>query len=290
VGEQDTSTVVDDSTGQTNQVVIEQRVESLLFDDSSSSQSVDGAVQQSVTIVDNRKTNHHRVLIMLLLLCAIFFAAGYYYVSILATPPLPVAQMGPYVSPMIPVPVRPQMNLPVAIADHGDETPVAETETDSSVSALFVDSAVPLFTVAVGPFISDGDLQQATRRLEELGLQPQKVPGRGQVTMIRLLEGVYPEAEARNRLKELKKTVKSIFLLPLGDKLAVYAGSFHQESRALKMQNELALQMVKVSLVDSEVTMNGTLLVALQADQQTANEVAAHISRLGLHTQLLEKK
>lgn len=282
--------MVDNSTGQTPQVVAEQRVESLLFDDSSSSQPVDGAVQQAVAIVDDRKTNHHRALIMLLLLCALFFAAGYYYVSNLTAPPLPVTQMGLYVSPMIPVPVRPQIDLPVAIADNGVEAPLADSETDSSVSALFVDSAVPLFTVAVGPFISDADLQQATRRLEELGLQPQKVPGRGQVTMIRLLEGIYPEAEARVRLKELKKTVKSIFLLPLGDKLAVYAGSFHQESRALRMQDELALQMVKVSLVDSEVTMNGTLLVALQADQQTANEVAAHISRLGFHTQLLEKK
>jgi len=282
--------MVDNSTGQTPQVVAEQRVESLLFDDSSSSQPVDGAVQQAVAIVDDRKTNHHRALIMLLLLCALFFAAGYYYVNNLTAPPLPVTQMGLYVSPMIPVPVRPQIDLPVAIADNGVEAPLADAEIDSSVSALFVDSAVPLFTVAVGPFISDADLQQATRRLEELGLQPQKVPGRGQVTMIRLLEGIYPEAEARVRLKELKKTVKSIFLLPLGDKLAVYAGSFHQESRALRMQDELALQMVKVSLVDSEVTMNGTLLVALQADQQTANEVAAHISRLGFHTQLLEKK
>ena len=45
--------------------------------------------------------------------------------------------------------------------------------------------------------------------MKVLGLPPQKIPGRGQVTMIRLLEGIYPEAEARNRLKELKKTVKS---------------------------------------------------------------------------------
>ncbi len=289
MGEQDTSTVVDDATGQTNQVVTEQRLESLLFDDSSSSQSVDGAVQQSGTIIEDRKTKQLRVLIVLLL-CASFFGFGYYYVSNLTVPPLPVAQMRPYVSPMIPVPVRPQIDLPVAIVDNGDAAPLGESEADSFVSAPVDDSAVALFTVAVGPFINTADLQQATGLLKGLGLQPQKIPGRGQVTMIRLLEGIYPEAEARNRLKELKKTVKSIFLLPLGDKLAVYAGSFHQESKALKMQDELTLQKIAVSLVDSEVSMNGTLLVALQADQQTANEVAAHISRLGLHTQLLEKK
>ncbi len=108
--------------------------------------------------------------------------------------------------------------------------------------------------------------------------------------MIRLLEGVYPAAEARVRLVQLKKIDKSTFLIPLGDKLAVYAGSFRQESRARELQKNLADQMVNVSLVENDVTMKGTLLVALQADQQTANEVAAHISSLGLHTQLLKKK
>ena len=290
MGEQDISIVVDDSTGQTNQIVADKRLESLLFDSSASSQSVDGVVLPSVSIIGDRKTNSHRALIMLLLFCALLFGAGYYYVSNLTSPRFPVTQMEQYVSPLIPVPVRPKVDLPLAFAGKGDAAPLAEIETDSSVTAPFVASTVPLFTVAVGPFINAADLQQAASLLKDLGLQPQKIPGRGQVTMIRLLEGVYPEAEARVHLKKLKKTVKSAFLLPLGDKLAVYVGSFHQESQARKMQNELALQMVKVSLVDSEVTMNGTLLVALQADQQTANEVAAHISSLGLYTQLLEKR
>ena len=56
------------------------------------------------------------------------------------------------------------------------------------------------------------------------------------------------------------------------------------------MQADLAQKMINVSLVDSEVTMNGTILVTLQADQQTAREVAAHISSLGLHSQLMKKK
>lgn len=48
--------------------------------------------------------------------------------------------------------------------------------------------------------------------------------------------------------------------------------------------------MINVALVDSKITMNGTMLTALQADQQTAREVAAHISSLGLQTQVIEKK
>jgi hypothetical protein len=227
---------------------------------------------------------------MLLLLFSLLFGAGYYYLTFISASQLPATQAELYVSPMIPVPARLESDIPVAASDTGPETPLENVETTPLVTSLSVEGAVPLFTVAVGPFVNDVDLQQAIVLLEELGLQPQKVSGRGLVTMIRLLEGVYPVDEARIRLAELKEIDESAFLLPFGDKLAVYAGSFHRESWAKEMQNDLASHMVNVALVESEITMNGTLLTVLQADQQTANEMAAHISGLGLHTQLLTQK
>jgi hypothetical protein len=165
-----------------------------------------------------------------------------------------------------------------------------KTKEETPLSAPFIDNTVPLYIVTVGPFINAVELRQAIALLQELGMQPREKKGRGQVSMIRLFEGVYPEPEARIHLKELKKVVKSAFLLPAGDKLAVYTGSFHHESQARKMQDELVDKMINVSLVDSEVTMNGTMLIALQADKQTASEVLTHISSLGLHTQMIEKK
>ncbi len=293
--EQDIPTVVDDSAERietsAGEVIEQKRLESLLLDDSSRSPSVDYLLSGSRGVIGGRKVKHSGSLIILLLLVTFLFGAGYYFLSSIATKTSPVTQTDLYVSPMIPVPSRPQIDNPsVVMSEDTDETPSVKKEINSSDNTAVIDSAVPLYTVAVGPFINDVDLQQATSLLEELGLQPQKIPGRGPVMMTRLLEGVYPEAEARTRLAELKKMVKSAFLLPFGDKLAVYTGSFHQEDRAREMQNDLALKGVDVSLVDSEVTLNGTLLVALQADQQTANEVAAHISSLGLHTQLLKKK
>ncbi len=287
MGEEDIPKVVDDSA---NRATTQKSLESLLFDESPKPQSVNFVVQQSSQVIGDRRINHFGSLIMLLLLFSLLFGAGYYYLTFISASQLPATQAELYVSPMIPVPARLESDIPVAASDTGPETPLENVETTPLVTSLPVEGAVPLFTVAVGPFVNDVDLQQAIVLLEELGLQPQKVSGRGLVTMIRLLEGVYPVDEARIRLAELKEIDESAFLLPLGDKLAVYAGSFHRESWAKEMQNDLASHMVNVALVESEITMNGTLLTVLQADQQTANEMAAHISGLGLHTQLLTQK
>ena len=286
VGKWDIPEVIDDSAEKTStQVVRQERLESLLFDDSSHSQTGDCVVQQSSRVMGGKQT-----LIPLLLLVVLFFAVYYLYVSYISVARLPATQMNHYVSPMIPIPARPQNDLPAVRANKSHKTPPVGAEINSFANSPGANSVVPLFTVAVGPFINDIDLQEAIGLLEDLGLQPQKVSGRGLVTMIRLLEGVYPEDEARIHLAELKEIDESAFLLPLGDKLAVYAGSFHRESWAKEMQNDLAAHMVNVALVESEITMNGTLLTVLQADQQTANEMAAHISSLGLHTQLLTQK
>ncbi len=262
------------------------RLESLLLDDLGNDESVKHIVDREVTVVSGGTKNLFGLLSVLILFAALALGAGYYF---LTRPPLlqpPENQQYTYVSQKLPIPARPEIDNPVVVAE--EKISPEPGEKTSGVDPV-VNPKIPLFTVTVGPFINAMDLQQATSLLQELGLQPEKFPGRGQVTMIRLLEGVYPEAEGRIHLEELKRMVKSAFLLPIGDKLAVYAGSFHQESQALKMQDALAREKVTVSLVDIEVTMNGTLLAALKADQQTASEVATHLSSLGLNTQILEK-
>ena len=262
------------------------RLELLLIDDPDIVASGQHIVDREVKVFGEGRKNLFGLLLALLLFCTLVLGIGYYFLNRLPLPQPPENQQNYYVSPKLPIPDRPKTDNSAIVA--AAATP--ESGKKASVVSSTVNLETPLFTVTVGPFINDVDLQQAIGLLHELGLSPQRIPGRGQVTMIRLLEGVYPAAEARNHLAKLKKTVKSAFLLPIGDKLAVYAGSFHQENRAREMQKNLAHEMVKVSLVDIEVSMNGTMLVALQADQQTASEVAVHISSFGLSTQILEQK
>ncbi|MCD6582984.1 MAG: hypothetical protein J7K90_14410 [Desulfuromusa sp.] len=303
VDKQEVPAPVDRSAGVTErQENGSKRLESLLLDDSDSMQAVEHIADQEVKVVGGGNSGRFGLLTVLLLFCIFLFGAGYYYLSNMPSPQPPVNQMSHYVSPQYPIPDRPKIVLTTVVdvvaADEKVSVPDSnaiavekgDMEKKTPVLAPSVAAEVPLFTVSVGPFVNDDELQRAVTRLQELGFQSQKKPGRGQVTMIRLLEGIYPAEEAKIRLATLKKVAKSVFLLPDGDKLALYAGSFHQESRARQMQDDLAHEMIKVSLIDSEVTMNGTMLVALQADQQTAREVAAHISSLGLNTQMIEIK
>lgn len=274
----------------TDKAVVQKRLETLLFDDSSAPQMVEHAVPKRVESVSDGRMKRLGLLLILLLFCLLFLGVGYYYLSHAIVPQSPQPQLSRYVSPMIPIPVRSEKVISAVDVSPSQEVPLVKTEHQPEQVTPFVDDVTPLFTVIVGPFINADELHRAIGLLQELGMQPQEKAGRGPVAMIRLLEGVYPATAARIRLAELKEIVNSAFLLPVGDQLGVYMGSFHQEDRAQKMRDDLAGQMIDVLLVDSEVTMSGTLLIALQADQQTANEVVTHISSLGLHTQVREKK
>ena len=274
----------------TDKVIEQKRLETLLFENSSTPGKVEHTAHQKVERVNDGEMKRRGFLIVLLVFCILLLGVGYYYLSHVIIPQSPQPQLSRYVSPMISIPVRPVVNVSAADMSPPQEIPLIKSQQKSALVTPFVDDTIPLFTVTVGPFINTTELHRAIGLLQELGMLPQEKAGRGLVTMIRLLEGVYPAAAARIRLAELKKIVNSAFLLPVGDQLGVYVGSFHQEDRAQKVRDELAGEMIDVLLVDSEVMMSGTLLIALQADQQTANEVVTHISSFGLHTQVREKK
>lgn len=266
------------------------RLETLLFENSADPQGDDHVSRKTVETVDNGRSNRLGLLFILLIFCIFLLAGGYYSLNHIIAPQSAQTQFIAYVSARIPIPERPKETVSAAVVSPIEEILPKKVEEETVLASPPVDNAMPLFTISVGPFINPAELHQAIGLLQELGMQPQQKVGRGQVSMIRLLEGVYPAAEARIRLAELQKIVNSAFLLPAGDKLGVYAGSFHQESQAEKMRDDLAEKRIDVLMVDSEVQMNGTMLIALQADQQTANEVVTHISSLGLHTQMLAKK
>ncbi len=279
-----------EKTGLVERQVSQQKsLESLLLDDSGDTRSVERIAEQEVRVVSKRTTGRSGSFLTLILLGILLLGMGYYSLDNMPSQNPPASEQNHYVSPKLPVPVRPKIEIPV-VGVIVEKDSYLESDKDVIAAVPLVDIKAPLYTVTVGPFIQSDELQHAISSLQELGLHPQKSLGYGQVSMIRLLEGIYPEAEARAHLVRLKKAVNSAFILPSGDKLAVYSGSFHQRVRAQQMRDDLANKRIDVTLVDSEITMKGTMLAALQADQQTAREVAAHISSLGLHTQVSEKK
>ncbi len=266
-----------------------QSLESLLLDDFSQSRSVDSLAEQEVRVVAKKKESRFGFSLVFLLLIILLSGVGYYYFISIPKLNLSANHSPLFVSARFPVPERSIPTSPER-ASIVDKTVSTASNENITAEVSQTDSSLPLFTVFVGPFLNSKETQRSTLQLKELGFQPQVGSGRGQVLMVRLLEGVYPAEEAREHLDSLKRVVDSAFLLLDGNRAAVYAGSFYQRERAEKMQESLAEEKIIVRLVDHEIVLNGTILSALQADQQTAREVAAHLSSLGLRAQVKERE
>jgi len=274
------------------------RLEELLLDDSVCPSGGGSNTDQDVRVVGGKQGSHINSLIILIVFCLLVLGIGYFYLQSMATTPSARNQYQYYTSPKLPIPARPETVavdvstvVEQVVVDNMAKFPEEVVgEKIADIGAAPVNQPASLLTVSVGPLISDDEVTHAVEQLQQLGFQPETKRGRGLVTMIRLLEGTYPAAIAHNHLSQLKKNVKSAFLLPQGDQLAVFAGSFHQENRAKTLQSDLAKKNVHVTLVDGNVEMVGTLLTVIQADQQTAREVANLLSGLGLKTSISEKK
>jgi len=149
-----------------------------------------------------------------------------------------------------------------------------------------VEVTEPVYRVLVGPFISQRALERAEELLRQRGFQPERQRGSGTVDMIRLLEGIYPLALAQQRLEELRNEFASAFLLPDGDRWALYIGSFSDRDRARRQQRDLAERQIEVVQVDSQLTMEGPLLVVVRSGLNAAEEVATDINTSGLRARI----
>lgn len=217
---------------------------------------------------------------------------------------------GPTAAPShkLPMPSR-QSVAGAAQALHSESLPPGEVETAPAgqpagvldlapavIAPTGPTGAEPVVTVSarhywvqVGPFLSKTELATATGHLQALGFAAQISQGRGSVTMTRLLEGRYPEAAARQRLKQLSKTLGEAFILPEGDHWALYAGSFSDPARAIKAAAQLAEHGLEVTLVASELEKSGSLLTIELNDQATADQTAELINNTGYKTRIVSK-
>lgn len=176
------------------------------------------------------------------------------------------------------------------------EKPVA---TVKKAAAVPVKKAVPVakieqkqvaaYRVLVGPYLTKKGAEKAAEKLQELGYSAEETKGRGKVSLTRLLEGVYPRDEARERLTKVKETVGDAFMLPTGEKWAIYVGSFTDADRAARYMKKLAGKGISVTPVASVVEMDGRMLIAARGDRQTAQKASALISAAGFSSQVLKK-
>ncbi len=264
------------------------RLEELLLDDQEV-HPVEELTGREVRIVSRKRSalsSWWLATLVLFVLAAV--GAGLLQVK-LSVRPEPVApQASAAFEHRMPIPSRPVKAVP-------PPAPTADNpvhETAAPAQPLPSPAAAPartekLYTVAVGPFLTEEEIGRASAALEALGLQAERQRGHGRVDMIRLRLGGFPEQQARLRLNELKQYTNSAFLLPEGEQWALYAGSFHDRARALRLQQELAQQQIVVDLQTTAIEMDGTLLLALQADQQTARQVAGHVREQGLNAQIV---
>jgi len=174
---------------------------------------------------------------------------------------------------------------PKAVVTNQAEQPKA-IKVVVAKKAPTVVASKPQYQVLVGPFLNSGTLDKARGQLQSLGFEAKVTKGRGKVKMTRLLEGVYPRAEARERLQVVKKRVGDAFMLQTGEMWAIYAGSFSDPERAAKYADQLVVKGVNLTPIVSEVTMNGKMLVAVEGSQQKAKKAAAKVGAAGLMVQV----
>lgn len=139
----------------------------------------------------------------------------------------------------------------------------------------------PLCSIEIGPSNNKQVLEQANDMLHSRGFDARQISGTGMMKVTRLLEGVYPTDEAHKRLQDLKKIVEA-FVLPEGEKLAIYVGSFHETDRAIRYAELLAEKKIAVTPVAVEIEMQGKILVVKQLGRQTAESISEQMSSLGL--------
>lgn len=274
-----------------------QRLESLLVDDNNLP-PVEHLAGREVKVVDQMKRSLPRQLLITLLFSLVLTGFVLLVVNLLSSSTQKAQQENKISAQRLPIPKRVTPKKSVAENSQSDisstiaqDQPATNQQGQNSL-VVFPEpdktSPAVLYSVRVGPLMGQEEIQRATAILSQLGLQYRKISGRGVVKMIRLREGIYPEAVAEKRLMDVRKISKEAFLLPQGVEKALYIGSFHEEVKALQFQQELAQKQLNVVPVAVDLTMDGPCLVALQADLQTAQQIAEHLKSYGWNIQLRE--
>ncbi|MCF6289689.1 MAG: SPOR domain-containing protein [Desulfobacterales bacterium] len=248
-----------------------------------------------------------RSLLLVLFLLLLCLAAGYYF---LGNSLPPVAEKQP--PALVPTPAGPSRQpAPVPLETRPAERPLQKENSEKPVArgraatgpALVAPATGPepmelsapvarpdKYVLQGGPFLVPEDLARAEKTIRSLGFEPRLEKGRQTTKMTRLRVGRYPLEQARARARELKALAPDVFLLPKGDRTAVYAGSFSDTRRARDLAARLARQGVRVEEEPVQVTLPVTTLTfGGYADMATARQAAERARANGLAVLIVQR-
>ncbi len=154
-------------------------------------------------------------------------------------------------------------------------------------------AAVPVghYMVEVGVYLEKVHFEEARLSLEQLGYEPRAVEIEKEMEMTRLWVGAFAPDEARRRHSELKAIAPDAFLLPDGDQLAVYAGSYHDLDQARSWSDKLYRHNVQVTEQQAMVMVSLTRLnFGDYASLAEARKAAERVRAAGLSTYVLKKR
>ncbi len=270
-----------------------------------SSSRLDDVIQREVHPVQKRDRRLAQwfilvvCLVLVLLVCGLFIDRSIFFQPVQK----PGAQML-FQSERIPVPERlpravvqvQDLSIPATIENEPVKDEVAklvsevisaaEKIPEKTVANADLNDAEKTYDVIIGPFITKSRLHEGEAYLKAKGLLFVSEAGSGPITMMRLREGVYAPDVARKRLAEMVSAgFRDSFVLPAGDMLAVYAGSFVDQNRADMLSQDLAQKNITVVQVDAEMNKQGRILRLKDISEPISIELEKEFSDKGIHVQ-----
>ena len=189
--------------------------------------------------------------------------------------------------PDIPVSAKPQTSLPGT-----SSPPVVTADTSASRHEPAAEKAEGRYLVQCGLFVTAHDLASTRSAVKKAGLTPAVTPGPKQpMTMFRLFVAGFSDADvAAGERKKLLALTRDAFVLPRDGNHELFAGSYHEEARALKEQGRLAGQGVKTIIQKVTVPVaTKRLTTGPFTTKVTADAALVRLKRLGRECTVSER-
>lgn len=166
------------------------------------------------------------------------------------------------------------------------QAPVAEKKVRQAEAPKA--AKVPLYALSAGEFILDENLKRTQRQLKKIGIHEFTVSTRMKTEpMHRVQMGDFSSrAEADAELKKVQKAAKAAFILPIGERYSLFAGSFFNAAQAAKEKDRLSNlaatgQAVTVQSVDVTVPVK-RLMAGAYPDKASATVAADRAKKAGI--------
>lgn len=172
----------------------------------------------------------------------------------------------------------PEKKVKQAEAPKGEKVPLKPAATKPAAR----------YALSAGEFILDENLKRTQRQLKKIGIDTFTVSTRMKSEpMHRVHMGDFSSrAEADAELKKVQKAAKAAFVLPIGEKYSLYAGSFFNASQAAKEKERLSnlaaySQAVTVQAVNVTVPVK-RLVAGAYPDKASAAVAAERVKKAGI--------